>query len=147
MHHYTSAFNSTTTNSKLKHLTLPIAGLLLLCIQFTKAQASLSVLENRIARTWILDRTAQNEKLLSADSAPADFVMILNADHTSKQGMSPDGLIVSTWSVNEKKMMLTIKDNVTAQEYTMKITSLTPSELVLQDPANTAAAPIHYHAN
>lgn len=60
--------------------------------------------------------------------------------------MSPDGLIEGKWSVNEKTMMLMIKDNVTGQEYKMKITSVSPDELVLQDPLSSPAVSIHYRA-
>jgi hypothetical protein len=86
------------------------------------------------------------EKFNAPNQVLSDFVMILNPDHTAKQGMSPDGLIGGTWSVDEKTMVLVIKDDVTRQEYKMKITSLTPDELVLQDPSGNSAALIHYRA-
>ena len=88
----------------------------------------------------------ETEKYNTPNEALGDFVMILNPDHTAKQGMSPDGLIGGKWSVNEKTMTLTIKDDVTNQEYKMKITSLTTDELVLQDPSGNASALIHYRA-
>jgi len=80
-----------------------------------------------------------------ADMALNDFVMIINSDHSVKQGMSPDGLIAGTWTINEKAMILTIKDSVTAQEYKMKIVSITADELTLVDPAGDPAAFIYYH--
>ena len=110
------------------------------------AQSPLSVLENRLCKTWTLDRTVQGDKSITADQSLSDFVMIINPDHTVKQGMSPDGLIEGKWSVNEKTMMLMIKDNVTGQDYKMKITSVTPDELVLQDPLSNPAVYIHYRA-
>ena len=72
--------------------------------------------------------------------------MIINPDHTVKQGMSPDGLIEGKWSANEKTMMLLIKDNVTGQDYKMKINSVSTDELVLQDPSSNPAVFIHYRA-
>jgi hypothetical protein len=109
------------------------------------AQSPASVLENRLARTWKLIRTVQGDKISGSEHSLSDFVMILNSDHTSKQGMSPDGLINGKWSVDEKTMTLTIKDDVTGQEYKMKITSLTTDELVLQDAQSNPTVYIHYH--
>jgi len=117
----------------MKAQTLAIA-LSLFTVQIIVAQSPLSVLENRLCKTWKLDRTVQGDKTSSTDQALSDFVMILNPDHTAKQGMAPDGLIGGKWSVDEKTMTLTIKDDVTNQEYKMKISSLTTDELVLQDP-------------
>jgi hypothetical protein len=88
----------------------------------------------------------ETEKYNTPSQALGDFVMILYPDHTIKQGMSPDGLIGGKWSVDEKTMILIIKDDVTNQEYKMKITSFTPDELVLQDTSGSASALIHYRA-
>ena len=60
--------------------------------------------------------------------------------------MSPDGLIDGKWSVDEKTMTLVIRDNVTGQDYKMKMTSVSPDELVLQDPLSNPTVYIHYHA-
>lgn len=118
----------------------------LFTIHYSHAQSPLTVLENRLCKTWKLDRTVQGDKSSAADKSLTDFVMILNTDHTAKQGMTPDGLISGKWSVDEKSMTLTIKDDVTSQEYKMKITSLTTDELVLQDPTSNPVASIHYRA-
>ena len=129
----------------MKAHTLAIA-LSLFTVQIIVAQSPLSVLENRLCKTWKLDRTIQGDKTSSTDKALSDFVMILNPDHTAKQGMIPDGLIGGKWTVDEKTMMLTIKDDATNQEYKMKITSLTTDELVLQDSSSNPVSYIHYHA-
>ncbi|HYV95246.1 MAG TPA: hypothetical protein VE978_25955 [Chitinophagales bacterium] len=129
----------------MKAQTLAIA-LSLFTVQIIVAQSPLSVLENRLCKTWKLDRTVQGDKTSSTDQALSDFVMILNPDHTAKQGMAPDGLIGGKWTVDEKTMTLIIKDDVTSQEYKMKISSLTTDELVLQDPSGNPASYIHYRA-
>src|SRR5689334_21952502 len=85
------------------------------------AQSPASVLENRLSKTWKLSVTVQGDQSSGPDHSLSDFVMILNADHTARQGMSPDGLIGGKWNVDEKTMMLTIKDDVTNMEYKMKI--------------------------
>jgi len=121
-------------------------ALSLFTVQIIVAQSPLSVLENRLCKTWKLDRTIQGDKTSSTDKALSDFVMILNPDHTAKQGMTPDGLIGGKWTVDEKTMTLTIKDDVTNQEYKMKITSLTTDELVLQDSSSNPVSYIHYRA-
>src|SRR5437870_4973365 len=129
----------------MKTHTLALA-LSLLTVQIILAQSPLSVLENRLCKTWKLDRTVQGDKSSGTDQMLSDFVMMLNPDHTAKQGMTPDGLIGGKWSVDEKTMTLTIKDDVTSQEYKMKITSLTTEELVLQDPSSNPTSYIHYRA-
>ena len=129
----------------MKTHTLALA-LLLFTVQIIVAQSPLSVLENRLCKTWKLDRAVQGDKSSGAEQALTDFVMILNPDHTAKQGMAPDGLIGGKWSVDEKTMTLTIRDDVTSQEYKMKITSLTTDELILQDPSSNPASFIHYRA-
>lgn len=88
----------------------------------------------------------QGDKTTKADQSLSDFVMIINPDYTVKQGMSPDGLIEGKWSVDEKTMMLMIKDNVTGQDYKMKMISVAPDELVLQDPSSNPEVFIHYRA-
>ena len=121
-------------------------SLLLFAYHVAHAQSPLSVLENRLCKTWKLDRTVQGDKSATADQSLSDFVMIINPDHTVKQGMSPDGLIDGKWSVDEKTMMLMIRDNVTGQDYKMKMTSVSIDELVLQDPLSNPAVYIHYRA-
>jgi len=111
-----------------------------------EAQAPPTVLENRLCKTWKLDRTEQGNKVTQADNSLNDFVMIISSDHTVKQGMNPDGLINGTWTFDEKNMMLIIKDETTGEEYKMKITSVTPTELILQDTTSTPALFIHYRA-
>ena len=129
---------------KISRATLLTLAILIFHSAFSQSQ--LSVLENRLCKTWKLDRTVQGDKTSGADQALSDFVMILNPDHTAKQGMTPDGLIGGKWSVDEKTMTLTIKDDVTNQEYQMKITSLTTDELVLQDTSGNPPSFIHYRA-
>ncbi|MEO5675535.1 MAG: hypothetical protein ABIQ74_12910 [Chitinophagales bacterium] len=130
------------------HLTLitPLIFVTIFCFRVSVAQSSLSLLENRLSKIWRLDHTVQDHKLLKADQSLNDFVMILNADHSVKQGMYPEGLIGGKWSVDEKEMMLTIKDDVTSQNYKMKIASLTATELVLHDPQSSQSVFIHYRA-
>src|SRR5947208_15866033 len=80
----------------------------LFTFHFSIAQSPLSVLENRLSKTWKLESTVQGDKSTVADKSLSDFVMILSGDHIAKQGMNPDGLIGGKWSVDEKTMMLTI---------------------------------------
>jgi len=111
-----------------------------------KAQSPASVLENRLCKTWKLERMEQGSKVTTADKALNDFVMIINDDHTIKQGINPDGLISGKWSIDEKTMMLSIHDDTTGQEYKMKVTTVTQNELVLEDTASNPVLYIHYLA-
>ena len=113
---------------------------------FLLAQSAPSELERRLIRTWKLSSIDQGENNSQADQATNDFVLIINSDHTVKQGMNPDGLISGRWSVKEKEMMLVINDDVMNQQYKMKIVLLTNDELILQDPSNNSQLKIHYHA-
>jgi hypothetical protein len=78
------------------------------------------------------------------DNALTDFVLIIQPDHTVQQGMGPDGLIASTWTLDEKNRILTVKDNQTSSLYKMKIISVTADELVLQDESASASLTIYY---
>ncbi len=118
----------------------------LIVFQVSFAQTPMAVLENRLTKTWKLDRTVQNDQSQKADVSLSDFVMILNPDHTAKQGMNPDGLIAGKWSVDEKRMVLSIRDDVTAQEYKMKISALTSVELILEDTLSNPVMFIHYRS-
>lgn len=113
-------------------------------LQLVNAQSSVSVLESRLCKTWRLTQTVQGDKTVKADLALKDFVMIINSDHTIQQGISPDGLISGTWITDEKNMLLIIKDDVTSQEYKMKIVSIASDELVLNDPSASPVIYIHY---
>ncbi len=110
------------------------------------AQTSLSVLENRLSKTWNLKMIEQKGKTTKPDQGLNDFVLILKQDHSSAQGLNPDGLIPGKWSVNEKEMMLTIKDESMKQDYKMKIVSLTLTELILQDATSATPLKIYYQA-
>ena len=91
-----------------------------------------------------MERLEEVKKPLSTDQAVGDFVMILHPDHTLEQGMYPDGLIRSTWEIDEQNRILSIKDNQTGLVYKMKIVKLTVSELVLQDVAADSGLTIYY---
>lgn len=120
---------------------------LLLAVHFNAtSQSSPSVLEQRLCRTWHFDRIVQGAKESVADRSLSDFVIIIQADHSVKQGMNPDGLINGEWSVNEKEMLLTIRDESTAEVYEMKIVSLSADELILQDPKASSSVMLHYRA-
>jgi len=122
--------------------------LLFLCsaASIASAQSALSVLENRLCKTWKIERIEQGGKITTADKSLNDFVMIINADHTVRQGMYPDAMITGKWSFDETSMMFVIKDDTTEQEYHMKVNSVTTDELILQDTSSISAVFIHYHA-
>ena len=86
----------------------------------------------------------QGEKTVMVDDVMKDFVLIIQEDNTVQQGMYPDGLIKGTWTFDEKTMMFTVKDDVTASSYPMKIISLTSSALVLQDSISSLPLTIYY---
>ncbi|MFI5134850.1 MAG: hypothetical protein ACHQD9_03250 [Chitinophagales bacterium] len=111
-----------------------------------EAQSTPTVLENRLCKTWKLDRTEQGSKTTPADNSLSDFVMIINSDHTVKQGMNPDGLISGTWTFDEKNMLFIVKDETTGEEYKMKVTSITTDELILEDTTSNPALFIRYSA-
>lgn len=93
-----------------------------------------------------MERLEEVKKSLSTDQTVGDFVMMLHPDHTLEQGMYPDGLIRSTWEIDEQNRMLSIKDNQTGLVYKMKIVKLTSSELVLQDQSVDSGLTIYYTA-
>jgi len=124
-------------------LTIPYS---LFPVRYSLSQSLPGELDRRLTKTWKLTSLEQEGKAAQPDQSQNDFVLIINSDHTVKQGMYPDGLIGGTWSVNEKEMLLTIKDETMNQQYKIKIVLLTADELILQDLTNTSALKIHYSA-
>lgn len=110
------------------------------------AQSPASVLTNRISKSWKMEKMMQGSKATSNDEAMGDFVLIIHPDHTVEQGMYPDGLIKGTWSIDEQKRILSIKDVETAIVYDMKIVSVSADELILEDQSSTGGLTIYYKA-
>ena len=110
------------------------------------AQSPASVLTNRISKSWKMEKMMQGSKATSNDEAMGDFVLIIHPDHTVEQGMYPDGLIKGTWSIDEQKRILSIKDVETAIVYDMKIISVSADKLVLEDQSSTGGLTIYYKA-
>ncbi|MBX7107174.1 MAG: hypothetical protein K1X61_00870 [Chitinophagales bacterium] len=108
------------------------------------AQSTASVLSDRICKNWKMIRLEEVKKSLATDQAAGEFVMVLHPDHTMVQGMYPDGLIPSTWEIDEQQRMLSIKDKQTGLVYQMKIIKLTAAELVLQDQSAASGLTIYY---
>lgn len=93
-----------------------------------------------------MEKMMQGSKATSNDEAMGDFVLIIHPDHTVEQGMYPDGLIKGTWSIDEQKRILSIKDVETAIVYDMKIISVSADKLVLEDQSSTGGLTIYYKA-
>ena len=125
---------------------LPLLLFLFVSEIFASAQSTPTALENRLCKTWQLERFEQNGKNNTIDKSVNQFVIIINTDHTVRQGMYPDALITGKWTLDESTMMFTIKDDTTDQEYKMKVTSLTTDELILQDMSSNPTTLIHYRA-
>ena len=103
-----------------------------------------SILLNRLCKSWHMDKMVQGGKTTTTDDALKDFVLVINDDHTVKQGLNPDGLIKGTWSFDEKAMTFTVKDDMTGASYPMKINSISATELVLQDTSSATSIIIYY---
>jgi hypothetical protein len=117
---------------------LILAGVLVLSASsfFASAQTDPEILKQRLCKTWAL--------VSEGSTSPEDFIMIIHPDHTVQQGMLPNGLIPGRWKAEAAEMILTITDETTDQVFTMKIVSLTPDELLLQERESSAL--IRYRA-
>ncbi|MCS6992082.1 MAG: hypothetical protein NZL95_09530 [Chitinophagales bacterium] len=105
----------------------------------TAAVAQKKTLHRKLCGTWQVHQLSSPQQPLNDDS----FVLILNADSSVRQGFLPDALINGTWTVNEKRRLLTIRDAMTGLLYTLRVVSLTDSSLVLQQ-LNPYDLTIHY---
>ncbi|MEO6167753.1 MAG: hypothetical protein ABIO46_08040 [Chitinophagales bacterium] len=139
--------------SVVKSKRTPVAAATLFCntllILFPlagRSQSPAPVLANRVTDSWRMEKMIQGNKSTVADQSMGDFMLIIHADKTVEQGMSPDGLIKGTWTIDEQSRLLTIKDNETEMVYKMKIITVSADELVLQDQSVTAGVTIYYHA-
>ena len=111
--------------------------------QHSFSQSS-SVVENRLCRTWTLAKIIHGEKTTQADQSLNQFVLMIDPNHTVKQGMMPDGLISGKWTFDEAAMMFIITDDLTGAKYPMKVLSITQDELVLNDTSSQPALYLHY---
>jgi hypothetical protein len=62
------------------------------------------------------------------------------------QGLTPDGLIPGTWSLDTKTMIITVKDNKTGSSYKMRIIKISSDELILQTVDDDKALVLYYKA-
>ncbi len=130
------------TFSKATALTIAVA--FLICISLTSS-AQNQVLMNRLCKSWNLIKI-NNTITKSIETAPANFKLVIHSDHTLEQGMFPDGVIKSTWTMNEQSMTLNITDINTNLQYNLKVLRITGDELELQDNNNNEPAIIYYRA-
>ena len=85
-------------------------------------------------------------KVTAGDQGEGAFLLILHADHTIEQGLFPDGMIKGTWTVDEEKRLLSIKDTETSVVYQMKVISISAGELILQASEDPNGTTIYYKA-
>jgi hypothetical protein len=113
-----------------------------ICVTFS-ASAQNQVLINRLCKSWVLTKV-NHTGTKTIEQAPPNFKLVIHADHTLEQGMFPDGVIKSTWSINEQSMMLQITDQKTNLQYNLKVLRITGDELELQDNNNNEPVIIYY---
>jgi hypothetical protein len=107
---------------------------------------SQSVLADRLCKTWTIEKILQPGNSSGSGETASDFVLIINADHSVKQGMYPDGLINGTWTLDDENRIFTVKDNETSSVYPMKIISVTTDAMILQDQSAASSVTIYYKA-
>ena len=89
----------------------------LLSSYFLPAQPPISPLFNRLCKSWAIEKLEDNGQAQKADDAQLDYRLVFNADSTMMQGLSPDGFIPGKWKLDEKNMVITIKDTKTNNTY------------------------------
>jgi len=110
------------------------------------AQVSSAVLSERISKTWKMEKLVMGNKVTAGEQGEGAFLLILHADHTIEQGLFPDGMIKGTWTVDEEKRLLSIKDTETSVVYQMKVISISAGELILQTSEDPNGTTIYYKA-
>lgn len=159
MLHLSPAFTCSLISKCVRHLS-SIHGVMLrytICLlatclcQISKpyssvAQVSPPVLDERISKTWMMEKLVMGNKVTAGDQGEGAFLLILHPDHTIEQGLFPDGMIKGTWSIDEAKRLLSIKDTETAVVYQMKVISVSAGELILQAAEDPNGTTIYYKA-
>lgn len=107
------------------------------------AQAQNEVMLNRLCKFWSLTKIV-NQETNKTEEAPPGFKMIIRSDHTLSQGLFPDGVINSTWELNDQTMILTIIDVKTKFVSKLKVLRITPDELQLQESSSDAPVILYY---
>ena len=88
---------------------------------FSAQSFSQTPLMDRLCHTWVLQAMDDGTGKKNVDDAQRDFRLIFNKDMTCKQGLQPDGLISSSWKLDEPNMMITIVDVATQKTFSLKI--------------------------
>ena len=159
MLHLSPAFTCSSISKCVHHLS-SIHGVMLrytICLLATSlcqisnpyssvAQVSPPVLDERISKTWKMEKLVMGNKVTAGDQGEGAFLLILHADHTIEQGLFPDGMIKGTWTVDEEKRLLSIKDTETSVVYQMKVISISAGELILQASEDPNGTTIYYKA-
>ncbi len=112
----------------------------------SQAQLTSEVMKSRLCKSWGLSKIEDETKIQIADEAQKEYRLIFKKDFTVEQGLSPDGFIPGTWSIDELGSNITITDKTTKTSYKMKIIKLTTDTLVLQQADNTRTMIIYYKA-
>lgn len=101
-------------------------------------------LMNRLCHTWTLNAMDDGTGKKTVDKAQGEFWLVLKSDMTCKQGLQPEGLIASSWKLDEPNMSLTITDAATQKSYVMKILKINTDELQLQQTPTDGGLLIYY---
>lgn len=107
------------------------------------AHAQNEVMLNRLCKSWSLTKIVNQETNKTEEATPG-FKMIIRTDHTLSQGLFPDGVINSTWELNDQTMMLTIIDVKTKFVSKLKVLRITPDELQLQESSSDTPVILYY---
>ncbi len=107
------------------------------------SQAQNQVVLNRLCKSWRLTKII-NQSTNTSEEAPQNFKMIIRSDHTLSQGMFPDGVIHSTWQLNEQTMVFTITDVKTKFISQLKVMRITSDELQLQESSSDMPVILYY---
>ena len=96
------------------------------------AQIDDQPLIDRLCNKWTIDHI-ESKGQVEKRNTEIEFKFILRKDSTLLQGLYPDGMIPSHWTLDKKNMILDIKDDKTSMKYRMKIIRISVDELILQD--------------
>jgi hypothetical protein len=113
---------------------------------YSVASAQSQVVLNRLCKSWSLNKIV-NLALNTSETAPPGFKLVIRKDHTLSQGMFPDGIIESTWQLEEQTMTLIITDVKTKFVTKLKILRITTVELQIQESESDTQTVIYYTAD
>lgn len=121
--------------------------MLMLLPGISLAQTDSSILNERIAKSWKMDKLMQGNQVIQSGQSAGMFIIMFHRDHTMEQGLYPDGLIKSTWTADDANRIISISDLETGVVYKMKVLILSTDQLVLQDASNPGGITIYYSAH